>query len=622
MKRYVAGLALILAVGCGEKPQPAAPTGAAVKAEAAVAPLAPQLTPVTKPAEWIVLGRVLRPRRFVETLINWSGIPINLMDLAADLKSLDGVVAWDAPLEVAAALDPRTEPHLLPPLAVFSIGLSSLDRALQVAREHRITTEPLGNGLVRLQIGSWDCAAGAALGPTPARLVCGDAWTRVEGLLPYALRGLPLEDLGSDELRLIARAAPLQQRYAQEIGAVRMLAGVLLRRFQSDNERLDRALSDAAYALADELKLVANDLDTIELRGRLDEAGGALELNALIGYAKQASQSAQLQADIASRASVPSPEFWSFPKSTSSATFSVGVDPRRLQPAVESLTEIADAYLELKKSPTAFRVRARGVISSLPSLAVGGAYGSQPLSAPEGADRAAKFAAGLGVHWGALNVRADVLTAWLTDVGALLSDREFARVTKPALQPAKFNARPVRVPGYAAVGKALRFDLPLAWVERWPAETSKTAPKRTQINIVVIPDGEKSWVSVASDEKAALAKLELVRSGKDGRLAEDTRLDLLKQAPSLNAGFTTLLSVLSSLRALGNGRDAVLARAPNHGASPWLTTVRAEPAAAGALKLNLSVRLPKTAFEDVPTILPNLALPGAQTSPDHPPRPE
>src|SRR6187402_1716091 len=132
----LSGLATASALlGCGSPP----PAESAASTPISAAPLAkeeaPELSPVAAPPELIALARFKKPQTAIETIGAWANFPFKLTSvLPAELKGLESVVAWDAPLEAAVALDPAGEGKVPEPLAVVSVGLTSLDGALDLAR--------------------------------------------------------------------------------------------------------------------------------------------------------------------------------------------------------------------------------------------------------------------------------------------------------------------------------------------------------------------------------------------------------------------------------------------------------------------------------------------------------
>ena len=145
---------------------------------------------------------------------------------------------------------------------------------VNVARERGLVSgaDPAGGVRASPRRAACSCAVGPSLGAASARLVCGERAAEVEELFAYATRGLPNENLGNRDLELELRAEPLRRRFSSEIAGTRLFAGFLLRQLELDHPRFDRALSDAAYGVADELVLEVEDTDSIELGGSLDEA--------------------------------------------------------------------------------------------------------------------------------------------------------------------------------------------------------------------------------------------------------------------------------------------------------------------------------------------------------------
>ncbi|MGC4089904.1 MAG: hypothetical protein QM756_18855 [Polyangiaceae bacterium] len=224
------------------------------------------LSPVAAPDDLIAVGRLARPRALFETLANWCGFPVHVSDLLpSEVRVLNDVVAWDAPVEVAAVLDRHSSEKVPPPEYVVSVGLTSLTKVLSAAKDKGFEATRVSSSVYRVPLSDEVfCAVAAAAGAAPVRLVCSASWQNVEDLLPYATRGLPREDFAGQDLYLALRPAPLQRRYGQEIGALPLFVGIGLRQIQSDSPRLDRALADAAYGLAGELKTLAMQLDGFE----------------------------------------------------------------------------------------------------------------------------------------------------------------------------------------------------------------------------------------------------------------------------------------------------------------------------------------------------------------------
>ena len=123
--------------GCGSPAAPASPVPlvATPAVQLVAKEEAPDLSPVAAPAELFAVARFKKPQTAIETVAAWANFPYKLHDvLPSEMKGLESVIAWDAPLEAAMALDPQGEGKVPEPLAVVSLGLTSLEGALDFAR--------------------------------------------------------------------------------------------------------------------------------------------------------------------------------------------------------------------------------------------------------------------------------------------------------------------------------------------------------------------------------------------------------------------------------------------------------------------------------------------------------
>src|SRR5690606_34658781 len=114
-------IALLACTACGgARPEAQAPT--ALPPEPASTRPAPDLSPVPAPADLVMVGRIARPRALFETLAGWAGVPASLEQVLPDeLRELGSIVSWDAPVELAAVLDPEASGPELEPLLVVSV---------------------------------------------------------------------------------------------------------------------------------------------------------------------------------------------------------------------------------------------------------------------------------------------------------------------------------------------------------------------------------------------------------------------------------------------------------------------------------------------------------------------
>ena len=612
-----------MGLGCGAPPQ--ATTAAApsvVKAVAVTKEEAPELSPVSTPADLIALARFKKPQSAIETVGAWANFPFKLRDvLPADLKGLEGVVAWDAPLEAAAALDPVGDGKVPEPLAVVSVGLTSLDGALDFARAQGQSVSRLRAGVYRIgDSEDVSCAVAVSLGSTPARLICGHRPHDVDGLLDYATRGLPNEPLPNLDFQMELRLQPIKKKYEAEIGSARLLAGFLIREVQLDYPRFDRALSDVTYSLVDEATALVHDLDKVRFDTNLDGAKNVINLRVDLKFAGQKSWLVQSSAETLSMIEPAPPLFWQLPADSTSASYGVGWKQGRLKPIGHTLAELLDGYLEFEKVPSTLRnqasktlelmfeqntkqVRAQGELSELPS--------DPMLSADYRV---------FGWQLAAIDGDSKPLLALFDGLSATLSSKELSRLLKQrlgvdaGLMP-KFSSHAVQLRGFKPGAKAYRLDLPREAFEKYAKSQLKLGdmpvPKGTKLaksvplSLVVAYDGERSWVGLSPDEKAILKRLESLKDPKTAVLRTRDGLDALKSTPRSCGGFVTLGYFAGELGTLNADAAKTISALPHHGETPAVFTC---DLTASGPELTTSFAVPRAAIEDIGALVPVLAL--------------
>ena len=611
--------------GCGATPKPAASatTPTAISAAPVTKEEAPELSPVAAPPELIALARFKKPQTAIETVGAWANFPFKLRDvLPPEMKGLEGVVAWDAPVEAAVALDPVGEGKVPEPLAVVSVGLTSLEGALEFARAQGQSVRRLRAGVFRVgDSEDLSCAISVALGSSPARLVCGHRPHDVDGLLNYATRGLPNEPLPNTDFQIELRLEPIKKKYEAEIGSARLLGGFLLREVQVDNPRFDRALSDVAYSLLDETTAFVHDLDKLRLDSNIDSAKNQINLRFDLKFAGQKSWLVQASAETLSMVEPPPELFWQLPADSTAASFGVGWKPGRLKPLGHTLGELLDAYLEYEKVPATLRgqaeksvellfdqntkqVRAQGELTDLPS---------DPLLA-------AGYRA-FGWQIAAIDGDPKHLLSLFDGLSATLSSRDLARVLKQRLAVdatllPKLSSHGVQVKGFKAGAKAYRLDISRELFDKYAkgqlGVTDKAAKKglakSVPLSLIVAYDGERSWVAVSPDEKTLIKRLESLKDPKAPVLRTRAGLEALKGTPRSAGGFLTLSRFAGQLGALGaRGADAskMILALPHHGETPILFSY---DLSSGGPEITTGLTLPRAAVEDLGALVPVLAL--------------
>ena len=600
-------------LGCGGASQPApvrVPPPAAVKTEPVVE--VADLSPVARPANVFVTGRLKRPTALADTVARWAGVPLGLRDvLPFAAKDLDSVLLWDAPLELSVALAPSGSRGLVE--AAFSLGLTGTEPALRIAREQGYEVKRLGPEIYAVGgTRHLSCAVAPALGSATARLVCAHRASELEDLLPYMTRGLPNEALGQRDLEVELRLEPLRQQFATQIGSARLFAGFVVRQMQLDAPRFDTALSDAAYAVADELVAVVHDVDTLRLGASVDEQKHVVDAD--LALAMSDKKSAVL-ADRAGHVGPAPAEFFTLPADASSASYARAHDPRLLEHVKSGLIELADAYLEQQKIGKATRERVSRLLQMYFEWdgELVSAYGQGTLLPKAKGARAESPR-----DWQLMRVAHPPakLRALLGDFAAILSDRALRAVLARVLHADEKElpqARmvPLRGDRIPAGTQALLFKAPAELgplVGRSIGLGGKARAEGPEVEraIAVIPNGGEALVGSAETPAELAVRLGQALSGKASSLAVREELAPLRSFSANWAGFASLLSIVTeSLGSRVATRSELAGALPNHGGVPVFLQWTVEPGPGPKAILRTSI--PAGVFEDLPGLVPILA---------------
>ena len=611
--RHWASALVCAACGGGEARPPAQAPVAPAAAKPVLVADTPDLSPVAAPAGLFVLGRMSRPTTLADTVARWAGLPVGLRQvLPLAGKDLDAAIAWDAPIELAAAV--ASNGHRAAHGAV-SLGLTSTDAAVTLARQQgyevkRIAPETyLVGGASPLS-----CAIAPALGPSSARLVCADRQSGLEDLLPYMARGLPTAALGQKDLSVEFRMEPLRQRFAAEIGSARLFAGFVVRELALDSPRFDRAVSDAVYAGADELVAVVHDLDLVRLDGGLDEAKHEATLELALTFRDRKSWVASFVADN-THPSGPAPEsFFALPEDADEGGYSQGRDPHLMDGVRRTTLELADAYLEHEKVGKATRDRMARLIQAYAGL--DGAYVHAEGSALIAKGARDKNAPPARSGWTLMRSTAapSVLKGSSADLAGVLSDKDFRAALARRLKTDEKSlptARTVPIKGVGiwpgSVAAVVKVPTGIAQVITgaigWKGQKLDDEGP-VEVAIAVVPSGPDALFAYAPNVKELTARLVQALNPKAETLATRTELERMRHMNARQAMFVTLSHLLGGSRRLGNA-DAALAALPHHGQAPVFVEWQTEPGAApkGLLRATVTGGV----FEDLPGLVPLLA---------------
>jgi hypothetical protein len=599
MRSWVGLLACSL-VACGPKQEAKAPRPLPVEAApVAVVEEAPDLSPLAKPAEIVVVGRIARPRLFAETLTKWSSLPVRVEDMMpAQARALSRAVLWEAPVEMLVALDAFGEGKLPPPLIIGSVGLKSLDEALSAAEALQLPTRKLGPGIFRVgDFPDVSCAVAVSLGAAPARLICGRGSKDVDALLPYATRGLPSEPQTGADLELTLDAKPLQAHYGHDVTALRLFAGVAQREIALDSPQFDRALQDAIYGGVDEIINLFNDLDQIRLEARLDTARNVLAGSAEL---RLKGDSSWLAGTIAATKPVAIPATLPrLPPEATLAGYNTVLPAERYAAFGRIAGELAEGLLEHEKLPEATRKRARRVmdawLAKLPeSFGFAVSPGQKDVIGYQHADTmitrlSEPSGRALGLYTDAFALLADpALKRWRKDKH--VDEKVWPKVNKKSLKLAGFKA--------PATVFELTVDMK-AWAEhndKFAKIVEKMLPppdakQLSRLDIVIQPDGDFTYLLTGDDTQEMTRVMAEHRKSAPGALfAKPAHNDKI-----VAAGFFTLAYMARTLERSTQKPELgkAVASAPNHGQTPIPFSTTVGPGSA-----RFDLELPAAVFTD------------------------
>lgn len=588
---------------------------------------APDLSPVPAPASLVAMGRLGNPVAVIDTVASWAKFPVDVRALVSrNEPELASVLVYDAPVEFAVALDDKGLGNFPQPFGVVSIGVSSVDATVGFAKRQGQAVRMLRPGVYQIAKGeSPVCAVAAAVGKAPARLVCGDRQDDIDALLPYATRGLPSENMGQADLHVELRVEPLRRRYAKELRQLKTMATpFVLSELSMDSPRFDRALADAVHGLADELLAIVDDVEIVRIDGKLDKGAGLVEATASLKFKGQSSWTVQTMLDASKRSKGVPELFWKLPKDSEMATFGVGANAKRYDAIRKTLAELMDGALEKEKVPRKVRDQISELLLETWTTEGDVVYAHSEVAAPatmppQGSAAALRerIRSQLGSYVIGLEEKPAKYKGYLDKIVKLYNDAQLRQVmdkrlkVKPADLP-KLASRASRTPGMPPGTTVYELSLPSAFFDKMeapPPGAKKGAVPALSVVLILVPDGDRSWVGLSADEKALSQKLVEIKKG-ESTLASREGLAPLKTSKGVSGGYFTIGNLVKSVVAgmgeagLGDVSKA-LSLMPNHGDTPMLmwTTVTEQ----GGPNLVYTVRVPKAVVEDIAAVAPALA---------------
>lgn len=604
-------IATISAIGCGREVPQATHVVAPSERAAPAQPPAPPLEPVAAPANLVLLGRIQSLTRLTDALAERGLMPAEWRtQLAAFLPLTQGLVL---PVDVAGVLtNPDAGWDELQAHFVVSVGLPSTDIGIATAKALGRPVQPAGPGTWRFP---WtdneaQCDIAPSLGPTSARVVCGEA-SALEALAGYATRGLARERSTDADVRVEVRAAPLHRLVAAQTAELENFATP-----HDDDDDLARTLRN----LLREVISTFEGVHHVALEARLLPDG----LETAISATFQSGTPWLVETSAEMSRSLPEiPEmFWRLPQDAAQATYAGEIGAARLE-AVRSAA--GDLIVEALKGAGAspglvlqLRHLVAWTLSGLPvSATAQGFVTPDPKPASARAERIRqKFG---WTIWG-MNSTADDYKAYFDALTHFIDDPELATLaglpadpTSSQLRDASAGAAPLRdlaggigrcvqagptelggclrsivksrggggpgrgatpaqrvrrsVEGFAPGAVTYKVTVPESWLEALDdgdpgTESSHAAPERSHaapvsLVLMIVPEDSlevnRTWIGLSTDERVLRDKLLAILGDRQtlGQRADMAALRARGQPKRvLVGGFTTWKALTRPARIL------------------------------------------------------------------------
>ncbi len=663
MRKPLLPLLSLFVLACGPSPTTTEPTKTAndapkEKAELEVAAppsaatpgTAYDLTPVVEPQDVVAIMGWKNPADTLRAFASCSNTqPERTLDVAeigmrdvlrdlvspnVDVRALAAAVAYDAPVFGVAALDPQAKGP--GGFVAVSIGLSSFDKAKAAAEPAGPLTE-LAPGQFRIA-GRKDsvCVIAASAGAAPVRLVCGPREKDVTSLAPYLTRTLPTSTVGAADMHVELRLLPVEARFGSQLRGVVQGLPVLAQAEGTIGEpKFDKAIVDAASAVADEVVAIVADADKITLDVSVDPVT-CLRASASLAMRSKTSWVAGLMGDRPDRAGPPPAIYWRAPKDSATAIYGRGTDPKKFTPMFRTGRLLLEGVLAKAAVGNEADHRALSELLDLPlnpyveTVSASGPYetaaaSGKPLTPQQEMDA---FLGGF-TGWSIVGFEeGSAATAkYLKRIEDVYKRKGFQDALKKELKKDAKLMPVVKVnPGPASLG-AGSLDLVIK-VDNLPANkmgTIKSAKDKdvvsAEMHVLLMPDGKsRTWVAVGVGKPDGLVKrLLAAKTGApdEGTIASRTDLQQLRRGDHMSAGFTTMKMFTESLKKSGGlmggrGSDQMLEKLtkslssmPHQGDAPIFISTSAK--GTDAPRGDVSIAVQKPVMEDIGWLIKTLA---------------
>ncbi len=623
----VFGTSLTACGGSADQSPPTVPTGPAQQPSKPLEKAdAPEVLPeAPAPEDLFVRGRFKNPKELLDRSVDWLHLPIPWQELLSKKAPyLVENLELGAPMDLAITLDPESlgRPE---PLMAFSVGLNNFDQTLHSLRSAGRNVERVSRNVHFFSMEGSKCVVARANGLAPARLICSDERKSLDVLAPFMARTMPTKSFGEQDVFLQLEAEPLRRRFGKKAHMAKMGIPMLLREFALDNAKFDAALSDAAHGVVDEFLLLIDEVDRLEATLWVRDERNMAELELGL-YLKEGRSFTAKSLKAAAGDAGPAPEsFWRLPKDIDGGSYASAVgDISRFQPIVETISGLLSGGMEhlgLPQGTLSAWVSAHRDAWSTKGPTVYG-YGRLPegkdqkkpkeMKKGELAERVIRHS--IGYHLMGFDADEGRIAKLLDQTVKVFNDGKLrAFVSKQGAEELKhlptFRSSNAGH-GLPKGSKSYAITFTPATVKKLTGEQDLKGLGTIKGYILVVPDGQRTWVGVSTDEQVLASKLKLaLQAPSKDSLQGREGLESFKTVKAGGAAFLTIAGSLASMKdaAAAEGdinMDQVLLAMPNKGRSPII--YRSIPTADGpAQKLRLEA--PKAAIEDLAAALVSAA---------------
>ncbi|HEX9620729.1 MAG TPA: hypothetical protein VF989_11375 [Polyangiaceae bacterium] len=603
-RRAVSLLLAATTLACTGSPKPAPSVSAADQRP--VRTSEPKLSVVGAPGDLLAVGRLRSLDDWFDEVDRWSGVPVDVRILLDQHSGgMLRTVRLEGPLEFAARANSNVR-RLFDPEWVVAVGLRSGEQLIASIRAHggEVVPGPGGASYARFDARLL-CAIAPALGPTRSKLVCGPNRDALDGLLAYATRGIHRHSFGSSDLELTLLGDPLERLYAGELRQLAALAKVASRQFATGDSVFDETVAASVEAVVEEATFLVEDTREVALRVDLPRGQSPLRIEARAEFSAERAWTVRGALDVASRTGPAPPDFYALPVEATSAWFYTPTSDAHFEPVKVALRELLRGglgYLGLSDASRKLWLDFwDGALEPLPSV---GAVGEAP-KASGSESRADAPAMWFAWRVWKIDTPADAVLTTLRALAKALADPPSRQRLNSLLSPLGLSAdelptakeRAAKAPAPRGA-RTFELELPAQFFEsiRSQAKPDAPAPAATswRLFVVVLADGQKTWVGSDMDESRAIRRLQSLAQGEAKTLTERPEIEALGRGRYAGGGFFTQKGIGEAFDFLDGQVDA--SSLPNSGTSPILFWWSAERSPSVAVSAELAV--PGAALRD------------------------